>query len=200
MKWRKPVRILHRDIGYIAVGLTIIYSVSGIAVNHVADWNPNYIIENSVQEIEPYLDSAKTTESMVEYVANSVGLNHNPKNIFRSGPNSVDLFYEGKTVSADLNKGAINIETVTSRGVFRETNFLHLNAPKKLWTYVADLFAVSLILLAITGMFMIKGKNGITGRGKWLTIAGFLIPIIFLIIYFWLFLVILILTQIYFTI
>ena len=31
---------------------------------------------------------------------------------------------------------------------------------------------------------MLKGKNGITGRGKWLIAAGFVIPIAFLILYF----------------
>ena len=44
-KWRKWNNILHRDIGYIIVGLTLVYGVSGIAVNHTADWNPNYTVE-----------------------------------------------------------------------------------------------------------------------------------------------------------
>ena len=39
-------RITHRDIGYLIAGLTIIYAISGIALNHKHDWNPNYIIEN----------------------------------------------------------------------------------------------------------------------------------------------------------
>ena len=35
MKWRKWFRILHRDIGYVAVALTLAYGLSGIAVNHI---------------------------------------------------------------------------------------------------------------------------------------------------------------------
>jgi uncharacterized protein len=35
-----------------------------------------------------------------------------------------------------------------------------------------------LILLAIGGLFMVKGKNGITRRGALLTAAGLIIPII----------------------
>jgi len=58
-----------------------------------------------------------------------------------------------------------------------------LNHPKKLWTYFADAYAVALVLLAITGLFMIEGKKGITGRGKWFTALGILLPIIFLIFY-----------------
>ncbi len=43
-KIRKWNRVIHRDLGYIAVGLTLIYAISGFVVNHVHDWNPNYEI------------------------------------------------------------------------------------------------------------------------------------------------------------
>ena len=44
-QWRRWNNILHRDIGYVCVALTVIYAVSGIAVNHIHDWNLNYRIE-----------------------------------------------------------------------------------------------------------------------------------------------------------
>ena len=46
MNLTKLNRITHRDIGYLIAGLTIIYTLSGIALNHKNNWNPNYIIEN----------------------------------------------------------------------------------------------------------------------------------------------------------
>ncbi|MCB9249541.1 MAG: hypothetical protein H6613_13830 [Ignavibacteriales bacterium] len=49
---------------------------------------------------------------------------------------------------------------------------------------MADIFALSLIFLATTGLFMIKGKKGLTGRGKWFALLGILIPLIFLLLYF----------------
>jgi hypothetical protein len=39
---RPWVRAVHRDLGYLAVGLTIVYALSGLAVNHIADWDPNF--------------------------------------------------------------------------------------------------------------------------------------------------------------
>ena len=42
---RKWSRILHRDIGYFFIGTTLIYGLSGIALNHMNDWNPNYKVE-----------------------------------------------------------------------------------------------------------------------------------------------------------
>ncbi len=183
MNWRKYVKIIHRDLGYIFFGLTVIYSISGIAVNHVDEWNPNYKIENKTFAITPNPDSSAANETMIAYVIEQLAITDTVKNVFRSGPVSIDIFFENKTVNANLLTGNVNMEIVNSRPVIRETNFLHLNAPKKLWTYVADAFAFGLIILAITGLFMLKGKNGITGRGKWLTIAGVLLPLIFLLLY-----------------
>ena len=36
------LRAVHRDIGYLAVGFTVIYALSGIAMNHIDDWDPNF--------------------------------------------------------------------------------------------------------------------------------------------------------------
>ena len=180
----RMLRAVHRDIGYIAFALTVIYSISGIAVNHVSDWNPNYIISQDTLIISKTIDSTLTSEVIVEKLVTAFSIHDSIKSFFRSSPNTIDIFLDKKTLSANLKNRIAILETVTSRTIIHETNFLHLNHPKKIWTWVADVFALSLIILAGTGLFMIKGKNGIKGRGKWLTIVGFLIPIIFLIIYF----------------
>ena len=185
MKVRKWVRVLHRDIGYLSVGLIIVYGVSGIAVNHVNDWNPNYIIEKDSVNIAVMIDSVLTDTAMNAHIRKELNIQDTANSTFRSGPTSIQLFFNRKTISADVKLGRVEIETVKDRTVFRETNFLHLNAPKKVWTYIADLFAVGLIFLGISGMFMIKGKKGLTGRGKYLVTASIIIPIIFLLLYFY---------------
>jgi hypothetical protein len=40
IKWRKGNRLIHRDRGYLCAGLTVVYAVSGVAVNHLRDWTP----------------------------------------------------------------------------------------------------------------------------------------------------------------
>jgi signal transduction histidine kinase len=35
--WRRWSIVLHRDVGYLAVAMTLAYAISGIAVNHVVD-------------------------------------------------------------------------------------------------------------------------------------------------------------------
>ncbi|NVB80363.1 MAG: hypothetical protein HOV81_18360, partial [Kofleriaceae bacterium] len=56
-----------------------------------------------------------------------------------------------------------------------------LNNLKGAWTYVADAFAVALIVLAITGMLRMKGDRGLLGRGKYFVGAGLLVPVGFII-------------------
>jgi hypothetical protein len=184
MKVRKWLRILHRDIGYIAAGLTIVYAISGIAVNHTGDWNPNYIVTKDTTRINlPGLD-INNPDNYVKAVLSKIDEHGKIKNSFFPDSNTLQVFTDGNTIVVDIKNSLVIQEKIKSRPVIRETNFLHLNAPKKVWTYAADLFAVALAFLAISGLFLIKGKKGITGRGAWLTALGVLIPVIFWLLYF----------------
>ena len=49
MKWRKWNKIIHRDLGYLCFGLTIIYVISGVAVNHIATWNSGMLSHQDLQ-------------------------------------------------------------------------------------------------------------------------------------------------------
>lgn len=184
MRVRKTVRGLHRDFGYFFAFLVIIYAVSGIAVNHVKDWNPNYIIEKTRKEFTPYPDSTINEEKLAGYISSQLGITDSLNSQFLASETEIDLFYNGVTVTADFREGKALVETVSSRPVIRLTNFLHLNVPKKLWTWIADFFALVLIYLAVSGLFMLKGKNGFEGRGKWFFIGGVLLPIIIIILYY----------------
>ena len=180
--WRRWNNILHRDIGYLSVAMTLIYSISGLAVNHVADWNPNYSKGKDFAKVEPFVAMSK--ESIISEALQKLNLSEEPKNFFRPDPETAQLFYQNKTYSIDLPTGNVLIESTTRRYVLFEMNQLHVNAPKGVWTYIADLFALSMIFIGITGLFMLKGKTGLLGRGKWLVGIGVLIPILYWIIFY----------------
>ena len=108
-----------------------------------------------------------------------LNLNEEPVNSFRPDPDTLQMFYDKKTYSIDIPTGNVLVENTRPRRVLYEMNQLHVNAPKGIWTFIADIFALSLIFMAITGMFMLKGPTGITGRGKWLVAVGILIPAIY---------------------
>lgn len=179
--WRRWNNILHRDIGYLTVAMTIVYGVSGLAINHVADWNPNYAKSKEFITVEPF--ASLSQESIVAEALEKLKLSEEPKNFFRPDPETAQLFYQNKTYSIDLPTGNVLVESTARRPVLFEMNQLHVNAPKGIWTYVADLFAASMIFIGITGMFMLKGKTGLLGRGKWLVGIGVLIPLLYWMMY-----------------
>ena len=72
MRWRGVFRIIHRDVGYVAVALTIAYALSGIAVNHIEDWNPNYSLDERTIDIGPL--PASSLAEMEAYVVAKLAL------------------------------------------------------------------------------------------------------------------------------
>jgi hypothetical protein len=182
VRWRKWNNVLHRDFGYFFFGMTLIYALSGIALNHIRDWNPNYIIRNWEVTAEIPGHSGYLTKEQVLEILDQVGEERNYKKHYFPNPKTLKVFLYGGTATFDLTSGSGYIETIRRRPVFNQVNYLHYN-PEKWWTLFSDIYAGALILLAITGLFVIRGKNGITGRGAWLTLIGLLIPLIFLFVY-----------------
>lgn len=174
VNWRKLNNALHRDVGYLIVGLTIVYAVSGLAVNHRADWNPSYRVGKRALEIAPI--AAAERDEIVRQAREALALGE-PRAVFRPDPQTLQLFYEKESYSVDLPTGAVIVEGVRKRPVLWEMNQLHLNTPKGAWTWIADLYALALLLMSVTGLFVLKGRTGITGRGAWLTAAGVAIPL-----------------------
>ncbi len=172
--------MIHRDLGYVCVGLTLVYAVSGVAVNHVRDWNPNYQITRDTIPVPDVSRASAASPDFAERIVARLGLGTEVRGTFRVDSATLDVFLEDATVRVALDQSMATIERVRERRFLRAVNLLHLNEPRGLWTLTADLFAVALILLAATGLFMMKGKYGITGRGAWLTGAGVLIPLLFL--------------------
>ena len=61
-------RSLHRDLGYALAVLTVLYAVSGLAVNHIDDWNPSYAIRKGSVDVGP-LDAADLDAAEARIVA-----------------------------------------------------------------------------------------------------------------------------------
>lgn len=182
MRLSKLNRILHRDLGYFFFGMTIIYALSGIALNHRHNWNPNYIITENAFEKDPALIPVKADKNFALNLLDELNIEHSYRTHLISGDN-FRIFLKNGSINLNLSDGKGNYEIIRKRPLFHQINFLHYNTPGKLWTWIADLYAVGLIIIAFTGLFIIKGRNGITGRGAWMTILGIIIPLLSLFIY-----------------
>ncbi len=181
--WRYWFRYFHRDLGYIFFGATLIYAISGLAINHMDDWNPNYsIVSKDVRVTLP--QNGKMTKEVALSMLKEVGEEGSYKTFYKPTRSPIaKIFIQGGNLAVDMRSGKAHLEKVSRRKILRAVNFLHYN-PGKWWLWFSDIFAVSLIILAVTGIFILKGKNGIKGRGAVLTILGIIIPLLFLLLYY----------------
>ena len=177
---RKWSRILHRDFGFFFVGATIIYGLSGIALNHMQDWNPNYVVELDDFTTDIQLNKSPEVTANILNLLDKIDDRDNYKKHYYPQSDYIKIFLKGgSSVIVNTETGEGTAEFLRKRQVFYQVNYLHYN-PSEWWMWFSDIFAGALIILAITGLFLLKGKNGLAGRGGWLTVAGIIIPIIFL--------------------
>jgi uncharacterized protein len=176
LPWRRWNAVLHRDLGYLCAGLTLVYAISGLAVNHIADWNPNYRQVKRAYELGPLPKDLPEATLVKESLAR-LRLSEKPKGSFQFDADTLQIFLKGATITVDLPTGRATFEGLQARPGLLAFNRLHLNAPKRAWTYLADLYALSLIALTLTGLFLLRGRQGLGGRGAWLTALGCALPL-----------------------
>ncbi|HWO24883.1 MAG TPA: PepSY-associated TM helix domain-containing protein [Kofleriaceae bacterium] len=178
-RWRAWLRAVHRDVGYLAVGFTLIYALSGIAMNHLADWDPNFHSSEAQLKITPIADDLSDDEAVAR-IAAAAGMSGKPSDVLRAG-DEVRLEYpNGSKVTAIGD--TVTVQKRESRFFFRVANWLHATRGKAVWKFIADAYAVLLLYLAISGIFMIKGKLGLRWRGTLLITAGVAVPLAYIVL------------------
>lgn len=176
---RPWLRALHRDIGYLAVGFTFIYALSGLAVNHIADWDPNFHQISRVHQLSVRLDG--DDEPVSKRVLDALSIHEAPRELYRASDTRLEIVLAKRTLHVDTTRAVVEEEGQEPRFFLRIANFLHLNRGKKAWTLVADTYAVFLLFLASSGLFMIPGRKGILGRGAVFLVLGALVPALYVI-------------------
>lgn len=200
MPWRRTLFSLHRDIGFVCLGLTLVYAISGVAVNHHHHWdyNRSTTIETTTigdpaallgaqrAGVSPGVIARKEEKRLVEQICRALKREDRPRKAFWRGPDRLSLFFgraDRDVVDYSPARGqAVSVQR-SDRPLLRQLNRLHLNEGKGAWTYFADLYAVALAFLAISGVLIVRGRLGLLGRGGLLLLVGVVLPILAL----WLF-------------
>lgn len=187
MNWRKSNRWLHRELGYLFFGMAIIYGISGIALNHgvARHWDPGIISRSETFQYRAPVPKAAVDHEVIDELLELCDEKDSYKQYFFPTDDYLMIYLKGGHIDLELTTGKVRLTKVRNRPVFREVNYLHYNKPKKLWTWFSDLFALAMIVLAVSGIIMVRGKKGITGRNGILLAAGILIPLLFLVIKLW---------------
>jgi hypothetical protein len=182
----------HRDLGYLVIGITIVYSLSGIMLSfrdlHIFEKeymltskieknlkNPedsfvNSFIKNEEKSNLPshvvkksVIDSLKQIENTDTYIKYQVS-------------RKKDL----KTITYYKNSGEV-IYSISAYPTFIKPFIdAHKSSSKDKWLYLSLAYSVILFFLAISAIFMVKGKNGFRQRGVYLTLLGVVLIAFFL--------------------
>jgi len=173
-RWRAWLRALHRDAGYIAVGLTFIYAASGLAINHIGQWDPNFKTVVARHQLAGPLPADE--KAAVRQVLAQLDVEEEVRDGYWESDGSLQISTDERTVVVDPKTLVAVEKSEKPRFFLRLANWLHYNRGKAAWTFIADGYAVFLLFLATSGMFMLKGRKGLLGRGGVLILLGAAVP------------------------
>ncbi|WP_319266881.1 PepSY-associated TM helix domain-containing protein [uncultured Draconibacterium sp.] len=182
MKIRKLLRILHRDLGYFIVAMTIVYAVSGIYLNHRHDFNPDYkiIVTDFNHELQP---KASYSDDEIRQLVESVQADVVYKKHYIDGDGDIKVFIANGEVIIFPESGEGRMRYLQRRPLVFSMNKLHRATLGTVWKWTSDTMAVILLFVAVSGLFLLKGKRGLRRWGWWFTVAGIIVPLLFVILY-----------------
>jgi hypothetical protein len=103
---RRWFRVLHRDIGYFFIGSSLIYGISGVALNHLKDWNPNYSVELKAFNSTIIIDNNEEAEEDVLLLLSEFDLEDDYKKHYFQKDSVIKVFLNGVyTLMLDMGHG-----------------------------------------------------------------------------------------------
>jgi hypothetical protein len=176
---KNKLRNLHRDLGYFYIGLIISFAFSGLMMNHRDYWHPDkYTTETKAIEVQ-LPEESEITEEYAENLGKELGIDdkfrkHNVKE------GKFKISFEKNDVEIDMITGKGEIVTFVKTPIISQVMKIH-KSTSDFWIYYSDIFALSLITIALTGTIMVKGgKFSWKNRGWKLALAGLIFPLLFL--------------------
>lgn len=173
-------RNLHRDLGYFYVGLIISFAFSGILMNHREYWHPEkYTVETKAIQVSlPPED--QISEKYAEKLGADLGIDDKIRRHKITDEGVLKISFEKHDIEIDTKTGKGEIVSFIKTPIISQAMKLH-KSTSNLWIYYGDIFGISLITIAVTGMMMVKaGKFSFRNRGWKLALAGILFPLIIL--------------------
>jgi len=174
-------RNLHRDLGYFFIGLIISFAFSGLLMNHRDYWHPEKFTTET-KTIQLHLPPQnEITELFAENLGKQLGIEDKMRRqMVKKG--ELRISYENHDIEIDIKTGRGEIISFVKTPFISQTMSLHKKT-SNWWIYYSDIFAISLITIAISGAIMIPaGKFTFKRRGWKLAILGLIFPLLILIL------------------
>jgi len=159
----KIMRALHRDVGFLMIGLMVIYGVSGIQLNLKGS---NLFTTSSITEMQ------LSPNMSVAAVASELRI-RNTRGVTTEG--DIITFNNGSTYNSLTGELVSVVRTVI--WPIDRFNALHKSGGTGLSNIITTTSAVLLCFLAISAFWMYKPKNKNFKRGIILAIIGFALSV-----------------------
>lgn len=177
---RRWCRLLHRDLSYFFTGAVLIYAISGLYMNHRDKINPHYSVTRTEQTIISLPSQSECDRAAVEQIMEQMGVSERYTKHYFPREGRMKVFLKGgSSLEVDMATGVAVYESLHRRPLVSPMTTLHYN-PNKWWTIFSDVFAIALIVITLTGVFMVKGNKGLWGRGGIELLLGIALPILLL--------------------
>ena len=174
-------RLIHRDLAYFFLGLIIAFSASGIILNHRVDIDPQeYTVKTETIQFDLPEDKLLITDDFFRSALTDKNNIENYKR-FRIRNNEIRLYFKDAFATIDAKTGIGEIDYVRTIPVLGQMTILH-KSTSKWWIWFSDIFGIAMLTIAITGMFISKGKYSFKKRGWVLALIGLVFPFVFLFI------------------
>lgn len=186
------IRTLHRDLGYFAIGLTLIYAISGIILAGRGlgwfqeeftaevimatkidrkDFNNSFKKEVSLGHLDSVFDK-KTAKAVQRKL--KLKLKKKEGDIYSFNAwRTLDVVY-------DSNSGHTVATYKSYPRIIKPFIDVHKSSHNSAWFYISIIYSVILSFLAVSSFWLIKGKNGFMKRGIYFMLAGFVVVAPFL--------------------
>lgn len=175
-------RNLHRDLGYFYIGLIVSFAFSGLMMNHRDSWHPDkYTTQTKAIEVK-LPEKSEINDDFAKELGKKLGIDDKMRRQMIK-KETFKISFEKNDVEIDMKTGKGEIVSFIKTPIISQSMSLHKNT-SNFWIYYSDIFAISLIIIALTGTIMIKaGKFSWKNRGWKLAVAGVIFPLLFLFLF-----------------
>ncbi|NQY20215.1 MAG: hypothetical protein HRT40_02715 [Campylobacteraceae bacterium] len=186
------MRSLHRDLGYFVIGLTLIYAITGFILSgRDLGWmEQTYIYEQNLSQNiskDEFIKKLKKTMKNTEIVTDihPAIMKYSIKKIksfeFKKEEENILYFkYKANIIKYNKISGDMIFEIHSYPGFLKKFITAHKSKQKDVWFYLAIMYSIILSFLAISAMFMVKGKYSFPRRGVFIMLSGIALVIAFL--------------------
>jgi hypothetical protein len=171
-------RNTHRDLAYFFLGLIIAFSISGIFLNHRQKWHPRRYTSDTKEFTMAPVAKDSVNETFITNFTTTQQIGDDMRR-FTVTDDNLRISYVNHDVDVNIITGQGKIVTYKTTPLLGQMTKLHVDT-SQWWIYYSDIFGLAMLTIAITGMFIERGKNSFQSRGWWLALIGLIFPLIFL--------------------